>query len=68
MYKYYFYCGGTCNGPVMVEDENVNNAKRLANQACGCDDCCVLVVTEASDGILTLSKEFLEKTQTIGTD
>ncbi len=40
MYRYYFSCGGSCNGPVIVEAGNINEAKLLAELDCDCSNCC----------------------------
>jgi len=40
MFNYYYACGGSCNGPVMVSAGNINEARLLAQEECDCDGCC----------------------------
>jgi hypothetical protein len=40
MFNYYYACGGSCNGPVMVSAGNINEARLLAQEECDRDGCC----------------------------
>lgn len=61
MFNYYFSCGGSCNGPVLVSAGNFNEAKLLAEEECGCDGCCQYLGCDgagcAGDAVLTESQK-----------